>query len=123
MTTLKKLILISVALTISAGPLLCARAQTGAVGLPPDIAEFLSRRASCSEWSKRAMDPEQTVHIEAIYSNLQSLKCFDIFENERALREKHAKNPEVLRSLGTDKYTKFVTRLPARIAAPPAPER
>jgi hypothetical protein len=123
MIVLKYLMVAGVTVGISTGLLPCARAQIGPAELPPDITQFVNRRASCSEWSKKAIDPEQTAQIEAIYSNLQSLNCFDVGDDERALRQKYAGNPEVLASLGAGTYTKFVTRLPVRIAVPPALDR
>lgn len=123
MTALKRLMLVGVALAISAGAGSLACAQTGSADLPPDVTGFISRRASCSEWSKKAIDPQWYAQIDAIYSSLQSLKCFEIIDEERVLRRKYASNPEILASLGSGKYTKFVTRLPARIAVPPALDR
>jgi hypothetical protein len=123
MTAFKSLMLAGVALAISAGVAPHADAQTGSAELPPDVTAFVSRRASCSEWSKKAIDPEWNAWIDAIYSNLESLKCFDVMNDERALREKYASNPQILASLGAGKITKFVTRLPARIAVPPALDR
>jgi hypothetical protein len=122
-TALKSIMLAGVTLAISAGLAPCAQAQTGSAELPPDVTGFVSRRASCSEWSEKAIDPEWTARIEAIYCNLQALKCFDIMDDERALRQKYAGNPEILSSLGAGVFTKFVTRLPVRIAVPPALDR
>jgi len=123
MTALKSLMLAASALVISAGVAPRADAQTGSAELPSDVTAFVSRRASCSEWSKKAIDPEWNARIDAIYSNLESLKCFDVMNDERALRQKYASNPQILASLGVGKITKFVTRLPARIAVPPALDR
>jgi hypothetical protein len=123
MTAFKSLMLAGVALAISAGVDPRADAQTGSAELPPDVTAFVSRRASCSEWSKKAIDPEWNARIDAIYSYLESLKCFDVMNDERALRQKYASNPQILASLGAGKITKFVTRLPARIAVPPALDR
>jgi hypothetical protein len=123
MTALKSIMLAGVTLAISAGLAPCAHAQTGSAELPPDVTEFVNRRASCAEWSKKAIEPEWAAQIEVIYSNLQSLKCFDVMDYERALRQKYAGNPEILASLGAGVITKFVTRLPVRIAVPPALDR
>jgi hypothetical protein len=120
MTALKGLMLAGATLAISAGVAPRADAQTGSAELPPDVTEFVSRRASCSEWSKKAIDPEWNARIDAIYSNLQSLRCFDIMDDERALRQKYASSPEIMASLGTGEVvTKFVTRLPTQTAPPP----
>jgi hypothetical protein len=123
MKALKKLVLASVTLAISAALSPCVHSQTGTPQLPSDITEFLSRRASCSEWSKRVMDPEQMAQLEAIYSSLRAQACFDVLNDEHALRQKYAGNPEILASLGAGNYTKVITRLPARIAVPPASDR
>jgi hypothetical protein len=123
MTSPNNIILAGVTLAISVGLAPCARAQTGSAEFPTDVTEFVSRRASCSEWSKKAIDPERTAQIEAIYGNLQSLKCFDVIDDERALRQKYVGNPEILASLGSGVFTKSVTRLPVRIAVPPALDR
>jgi hypothetical protein len=119
MTTLKSIMLAGITLAILDGLPPCAQAEPGPAKLPADVTEFVSRRASCSEWSTKAIDPEQISQIEAIYNKLQSLKCFDILNDERSLRQKYASNSEILTSLGTGTSTKFVTRLPVRIAAPP----
>ena len=131
MTTLKNLALAGVALAISVALTPRARAEIGAPNPPPDVAGFISRRTDCSDWSKKAIekssqkeiDPKSNVHIDAIYSNLRSLKCFDILSDERALRQKYASNPEILALLGAGNVAKFVTRLPIRIAIPPDSRR
>jgi hypothetical protein len=88
------------------------------------VTAFVSRRDDCSEWSKKAIDPKWNARIDVIYSNPQSLKCFGVLDDERTLRQKYASNPEIRASLGTGKaVTKFVTRLPGRIATPPASDR
>jgi hypothetical protein len=87
MIAVKRLMLAGVALAISAGVAPRADAQTGSAELPPDVTRFVSRSASCSEWSKNAIDPEWTAQIEVIYSNLESLKCFDILDDARASTE------------------------------------
>jgi hypothetical protein len=123
MTALKRLLLGGAALAMCSGVTPRADAQTGSAELPPDIATFVSRRASCSQWSKKAIDPERRAQIEAIYSNLHSMKCFGLIDEDRALRLKYASNPEILALLGEGKFTKFVTRLSPRIAVPPASDR
>jgi hypothetical protein len=121
MTALKSIMLAGVVLAISIN--LSPRAQAGSAELPSDVSEFVIRRGSCSEWSKRAIALEQMAQLEAIYSNLRAQKCFDILNDERALRQKYAGNPEILASLGAGNYTKVITRLPFRIAVPPASDR
>jgi hypothetical protein len=123
MTALKSLLRVGVTLAILAGFTPRADAQTGSPDLPSDVTAFIERRAGCSDWSKKAIDPEWMAQIEAIYSNLQSLKCFDIMHDELALRQKYTRNAEILASLGAGVGTKFVTRLPGRIAVPPALDR
>jgi hypothetical protein len=129
MIQLKRIVLGSAALAILAGPLPCAHAQVASAERPPDITEFVNRRASCSDWSQKAIDifsansPERATEIEAIYDSLRSLKCFDIVDNERALRQKYAGNPAVLAALGPGNYTKVITRLPVRVAVPAASDR
>jgi len=62
--------------------------------------------------------------MDAILSNLQSLKCIDILDEARVLQQKYAGNPEILALLGTGHtFTKFVTRLPVRVPVPPASDR
>jgi hypothetical protein len=119
MTTLKNIVFAGIILAILDGLPPCAQAEPGSAATPPDVTEFVSRRASCSEWSKKAIDPDRTVQIEEIYRNLQFLKCFDIMDDERSLRQKYAGNSEILVSLGTGVFTKFVTRVPVRTATPP----
>jgi hypothetical protein len=57
--------------------------------------------------------------MDGIWSNLQSLKCFDIVDDERAIRQKYASNPDIQASLGAGTWVKVVKRLPVRIAVPP----
>jgi hypothetical protein len=124
MTAFKSLIIAGVTLAISAGVAPRADAQTGSTELPPDVTAFVSRSGSCSEWSKKVIDPEWTARIDTIYSNLQSLKCFDTMDDARALRQKYAGNPEILASLGAGHtFTRVIKRLPVRIAVPPDLDR
>jgi hypothetical protein len=123
MTALKSILLAGVVLAISINLPPRARAQVGAAELPSDVSELVIRKASCSEWSKKAIAPEQMAQLEAIYSNLRAQKCFDVLNDERALRQKYAGNPEILASFGAGNYTKVITRLPVRNALPPASDR
>ena len=120
MTALKSLILAGVTLAISAGVAALADEQTDSAELPPDVTAFVSRSTSCSEWSKKVIDSEWTAQIDAVYGNLQSLKCFDIMDDARALQQKYGGNPEIMASLGAGHtFTRFVTRLSPRIGVPP----
>ena|ERR1700722_1547747 len=125
----KRIVLCCLALAILAGLFSRAHAQVTSAERPPDITEFVSRRASCADWSQKAIDiwsandPGRAAELEATYRNLRSRKCFDIIDNERVLRQKYAGSPEILVSLGSGNYSKIVTRLPSRIAVPPASDR
>jgi hypothetical protein len=123
MAALKNLMLAALTLAISAGISARADAQAVSVRLPLDVTAFVSRRDACSEWSKKAIDSGWNARIEAVYSNLQSLNCFEIMHDERGLRQKYADNAEIMAFLGTGDVTKFVTRLPGRNAVPPASDR
>jgi len=119
MFVLKRLMLAAAALAISACVSSVAKAQPGSGDLPPDVTEFINRRASCSEWSQEAIDAGWNAKAGDIWANLQSLKCFDVAENHNALRQKYAGHTEILASLGSAAWVKVVKRLPVRIAVPP----
>jgi hypothetical protein len=112
----KTLMLAAVALATSV-VLPRAHAQ-GSPELPPDVAGLIGRRAGCNEWSQKAFDPEWKSQIEGIMKVMQSLKCDDVADDERALRQKYAGNPKILASLRAT-WVKVVKRLPVRIAVPP----
>jgi hypothetical protein len=115
-----RLMLAGAALAILAGLFSGVDAQQkGPADPPPDITGFIARRGSCSEWAQKAFDAEWTAGMDGIWSNLQSLKCFDIVDDERALRQKYASNPDIQASLGAGTWVKVVKRLPVRIAVPP----
>jgi hypothetical protein len=123
MTKLENLALAGAALAIFVGLTPHARAEIGAANPSTDVAGFIGRRTDRSEWSKKAIDTWSRreidpAQIDAVYGNLRSLKCFEILSDGRALRLKYAGNPEILALLGSGDVTKFVTRLPVRIAIP-----
>jgi hypothetical protein len=106
----------------SIGTVPCADAQTGSADLPPDVTGFISRRVGCAEWSHKAIDPEHKAQMDDVRSIMVSLKCDDVADDERALRQKYASNPAILASLDAV-WVKVVKRLPVQIAIPPALDR
>jgi hypothetical protein len=103
-----------VALVILAGLPPCTHAQESSAKLPPEVLGFLSRRGACLEWSQKATDPERAVQIDSIG---RSLKCSDIVNDERALRQRCASNPGILAALDAT-WVRVVKRLPVRIPVP-----
>lgn len=120
MTAFKELIFAGITLATLASATRSTDAKADPAGLPADVAAFVSRSVACSDLSKKAMDPEWITQLDAIYRNIQLLKCFYILDDNRALREKYAGSPEILASLSSGNYSKFITRLPVR---PPASDR
>ena len=90
--------------------------------LSPDVREFIGRRSSCLEWSKKASDPERKTQLDDIMSLMRTLKCDEVANDEKALRQQYAGNPDILRALDAT-WVKVVKRLPVRIAVPPDPNR
>jgi len=122
MLTSKNFILLaSAALVISAGLTPLAHAQTAA-DLPPDVMGLISRRGGCLEWSKKASEPESKAQLGDIEGILRSLKCDEVANDERMLRQIYGGNPDILRALDAT-WVKVVKRLPVRIAVPPDPNR
>jgi hypothetical protein len=115
MISLNTLKIASVSLFLSAGVTSCAHAQAGFANLPPELMQFIGRRASCLDWSRKASDP--AARIDDIKSIMLSLKCGDVADDEHVLRQIYAGNPNVLAALDAT-WTKVVQRLSPRIAVP-----
>ncbi len=86
-------------------------AQTGPKDQPSDVTEFVGRRLCCMDWARKAADSKNAARID---SAMRSLKCSEIAQYERALRERHADNPDVLAVLDATKFI-CVVRLPTII--------
>ena len=67
----KRIVLCCLALAMLAGLFSRAHAQVTSAERPPDITEFVSRRASCADWSQKAIDiwsandPGRAAELEA----------------------------------------------------------
>ena len=94
----------------------------GPADLSPDVREFIGRRSDCLEWSKKASDPKRKTQLDDIMSLMRTLKCEEVANDEKSLRQQYAGNPDILRALDAT-WVKFVKRLPVRIAVPPDPNR
>jgi hypothetical protein len=70
-----------------------APAHAGPANLPADVEEFLIRRASCQEWSKKATDADQTEKIP------RSLRCGAVEHDEQGLRQIYIDSSDVLAAL------------------------
>jgi hypothetical protein len=114
MNGFKVFVLLGATLAASTGPAPCAHAQERSVDLPTDVIEFLTRRATCLEWSLKTTNYELTAQAKDF---LRSLKCGDIAADERAVRERYAGNPDVLATLDAT-WVKVVKRLPVRTPVP-----
>jgi hypothetical protein len=77
--------------------------------------EFVGRRASCLDWSQKVTDRQHAAQVDSIVSIMLSLKCSDIVNDERALRQRYVSNPDVLSAID-DTWVKVVKRLPIRTA-------
>jgi hypothetical protein len=100
---------------ISDGFLPYAQAQTRHANLPADVTAFIGRRGGCWACSKKATDAKDTAQLDGAVSVMRSLRCSDIANDERALRESYAGNPDILSALDAT-WVKVVKRLPVRIA-------
>jgi hypothetical protein len=110
--TFKNLLLLaSVALAISAG--LPSRAHAQAADLPSDVKDLVSRRSGCLALNRRAFESEGRAQLDGVISEMRSLKCGEITDDEKALQEKYAGNSEVLEALKTA-WVKVVKQLPVR---------
>jgi hypothetical protein len=94
----------------------------GPADFSPDVREFIGRRSSCLEWSKKASDPEHKTQLDDIMSLMRTLKCDEVANDEKALRQQYAGNRDILRALDAT-WVKVVKRLPVRIPVPPDPSR
>jgi len=92
----------------------CASAQADDTRLPADVIRFVGRRASCHEWSQKAIDPSQANQTDNI---LLALKCETIKGDERTLRDKYANNPGATAALNAT-WTKVVKRIPVQTPRP-----
>jgi hypothetical protein len=104
-------------LIISASIVPFADAQIGPPELPADVIAFAVRRANCVAWSQKSPAADQQAQND-ITSMMLTLKCGDIADNERALREKYASKREILASLDAT-WTKITQRLPVQIPVTP----
>jgi hypothetical protein len=82
---------------------------------------LISRRSACLEWSQKASDPERKKQLNDIAGILRTLKCGEVADEERALREKYAGNPDTIKALDAT-WVKVVKRLPVQIA-PDSPQQ
>lgn len=109
---------IAVVATVWLAP--CGPATADGSSLPADVIEFVGRRATCIEWSKKAADSKQEAQVDKI---MDSLRCASIKGEEQALRTSYADNPSVIAALnGT--WTKIITRIPVHsppVALPSGP--
>jgi hypothetical protein len=83
-------------------------AQAGPTDQPPDVTEFVGRRPCCKDWARKAADSKNAARID---SAMRSLRCSEIGQDERTLRELYADNPDVLAALDATKLI-CVVRLP-----------
>jgi hypothetical protein len=104
-------------LAIPDGLFPCAHGQAAAANLPANVMAFIGRRGSCWIWSKRATDAKDAAQLDAAAGVMRSMKCSDIANDERVLRETYAGNPDILSALDAT-WVKVVKRLPVRIAVP-----
>jgi hypothetical protein len=117
MMAFKSFLFFASTLVISDGLAPCAHAQAGQANLPAAVTAFIGRRVACGVWSKKATDAKDTAQLENAVSVMRSLRCSDIANDERALRESYAGNPDILSALDAT-WVKVVKRLPVRIAVP-----
>jgi hypothetical protein len=93
-----------------------AQSRAQETDLPADVADLISRRTSCDDWTARGKDdPTLTGDLSNIRA---TLRCTEMPQVEAAVRERYQGNSAVLTALNA-KWTKFVKRLPVRIEIPP----
>jgi hypothetical protein len=119
MIALKNVIyLAGVSLAVLARQIPVAHAQTHPADLPSDVTELVGRRSSCLELYKKAFDPEHQTRPQEMMASMRSLRCDEIENDEKALRQKYAGNPEIIEALKAT-WVKVIQRLPVRGAVPP----
>jgi hypothetical protein len=97
-------------------------AQDVPADIPADVMEFVVRRSSCLEWSRKQSDPERKAQLSDAASVLRSLKCDEVGNDESLLRQKYAVDPDALKALDST-WTKIVKRLPVRTPVSPDTNR
>jgi hypothetical protein len=96
-----------------------AQPQPHPANLPPDVAAFVGRRASCQKAAdRRPAGAEGTAQVANV---LRSLDCGDVPRDEQALRGKYANDPNTLAALDAT-WVKVVQRVPDRVPVKVAPE-
>jgi len=116
MTAFKTIVLAGVTL-VSVLVAQCGEAQQSSADLPPDVAALVARRAACFEWSRKVFEPDRVPDINKVTSMMRSLRCYEIANDERSLREKYSGDPATLAVL-KGSWTRVVKRLPVRIPVP-----
>jgi hypothetical protein len=99
----------------------CAQPQPHPANLPPDVAAFVGRRASCQETTnKRPAGAEDAAQVANV---LRSLDCGDVARgDEQALRGKYANDPHILAAIDAT-WVKVVQRVPVKVEVDPPDPR
>jgi hypothetical protein len=78
-------------------------------GLPADVTELISRRASCDEYVlKGRFDPNLAAEFEPL---LVTLRCNDVPKEEGILRDRYRSVPQIIAALDA-KWVKVIQRVP-----------
>jgi hypothetical protein len=78
-------------------------------GLPPDVTELISRRASCDEYIlKGRLDPNLAAEFAPL---LITLRCNDVPKEEGVLRDRYRSTPHVIAALNAE-WVKVIRRVP-----------
>lgn len=96
-------------------------AQVGSptTALPPEVVDFLSRRAACLDWiSKWQKNPGSGADYE---STISALRCDAISGEQLTIRQRYANRPDVVAALDQT-WIKIVRRVPV-LPAPDEPDR
>ncbi len=70
-------------------------------GLPRPVARFLYRRAACSDWMDE--EPQAMARANQIDKAVRALQCDTLGQDERNLRTKYRKRPDILKAFDAGK--------------------
>jgi hypothetical protein len=72
-------------------------AKPAGPNLPADAAAFVERRTGCNHWAGE--DPYDAARGRQIAAAIKALGCDAVEADERRLRQRHSRDPAVLRAL------------------------
>ncbi|MGC1301832.1 MAG: hypothetical protein WA840_05605 [Caulobacteraceae bacterium] len=87
-------------LALLAWPALSAPANAALARVPRELGAFMERRAECEHWAGE--EPYDKGRAAEIDHAVKVLHCARVEADERALRRRYARRPDVLKVLGME---------------------